>query len=79
MLSTTCAECARLWRLYSQTTNNHLTLMADQQDADKRGDLKQLRQLEADILQAGIERARARAAIENHEKAVHRAAAGRQF
>ena len=71
MAVTDCAECARLWRLYADATNKHMTLVADQAEAARLGEVDKFRHLEDDKTEAAIERGKARVAVEKHEAEAH--------
>ena len=66
-----CPECAHLWRLYAEATSRHVSLIADQAEAAKHKKVERFRQLEQEILRAGMARTQAKSNIEAHESEAH--------
>ena len=66
-----CAECDRLWRVYADSTRQHIELVNAEVEAAKTDDITQVRALQI-ALQGAVERRElARAQVKSHG-ATHR-------
>ena len=70
-----CDVCQRLWRAYSEGTNQHVRFINQQKDAAARRDFATVDRLEPEIRQLEKIRDAARDALLDHEGQAHRKAA----